>query len=167
MASNTHTLNMLAEPDKVKVMNRSGILKLLVLVAAAASAGGCATQEDTGRLLGGAVGAAAGTQVGDGTGRTIATIGGAILGAAIGGAIGNRMDDSDQQRTSQALEDSRSNESTRWVNPDTGYSYDMQPTSVYQSASGPCRDYTMRAVIDGRNETINGTACRQSDGTWR
>jgi surface antigen len=77
------------------------------------------------------------------------------------------MDDSDQQRTSQALEDSRSNESTRWVNPDTGYSYDMQPTSVYQSASGPCRDYTMRAVIDGRNETIIGSACRQSDGSWR
>lgn len=145
----------------------STLSKALMLTVAIAAVTGCATQEDTGRLIGGAVGAAAGTQVGGGSGRTIATIGGAIIGAAIGGAIGNRMDDSDQQRTNQILEDSRSNESTRWVNPDTGYSYDMQPTSVYQSASGPCRDYTMRAVIDGRNETINGTACRQSDGTWR
>lgn len=137
------------------------------VLAAALMMSSCATQEQTGRLLGGAAGAAAGTQVGDGNGRTIATIGGAILGAAIGGAIGSRMDDKDLQQTGYALENSRTGQSTTWVNPDSGYRYNMQPTSTYQSASGPCRNYTMLAVIDGRNETINGTACRQADGTWR
>lgn len=139
----------------------------LVLCLAASASYGCATREQTGQVVGGAVGAAAGSQVGGGSGRTVATIGGALLGAFIGGQIGNRMDDKDHQQTAYALENTATGENTRWVNPDTGYSFDMQPINTYQAASGPCRDYTMQAVIDGRNETINGTACRQPDGTWK
>lgn len=143
------------------------VTSILVLSSAAALMNGCATREQTGQLLGGAAGAAAGTQVGGGSGRTIATIGGAILGAAVGGAIGGGMDDDDRQQTGLALENAETGRSTRWVNPDTGYRYDVMPTSTYQSAAGqPCRNYTMQAVIDGRNETINGTACRRADGTW-
>ena len=140
---------------------------ILLLSSAVLMVSGCATREQTGRVLGGVAGAAAGSQVGDGSGRTIATIGGAIIGAAVGGAIGGRMDDTDRQQTGFALENAETGRSTQWVNPDTGYRYDVLPTSTYQSASGqPCRNYTMDAVIDGRNETINGTACRRSDGTW-
>jgi surface antigen len=90
----------------------------------------CATQEQTGRLLGGAAGAAAGSQVGDGTGRTVATI---------GGAIGGRMDDNDRVVSAAALENSRLGQSTRWVNPDTGNSYEIQPTRTFESNRGPCR----------------------------
>jgi len=140
---------------------------LLVLCVAASVTYGCATREQTGQVLGGVAGAAAGSQVGGGSGRTAATIGGALLGAFIGGQLGTRMDEKDHQQTGLALENSATGENTRWVNPDTGYRYNFQPTNTYQAASGPCRDYTMEAVIDGRNETINGTACRQSDGSWR
>ncbi len=140
---------------------------MLLLSVAALTMTACATQEQTGRLLGGAAGAAAGSQVGDGTGRTVATIGGAILGAVIGGAIGGRMDDNDRVVSAAALENSRLGQSTRWVNPDTGNSYEIQPTRTFESNSRPCRDYTMNAVIDGRNEKIEGTACRQADGSWR
>ena len=140
---------------------------MLLLSVAALTMTACATQEQTGRLLGGAAGAAAGSQVGDGTGRTVATIGGAILGAVLGGAIGGRMDDNDRAVSAAALENSRVGQSTRWVNPDTGNSYEIQPTRTFESNSGPCRDYTMNAVIDGRNEKIEGTACRQADGSWR
>lgn len=140
---------------------------ILLLSSATVLMNGCATREQTGRVIGGAAGAAAGTQVGDGSGRTIATIGGAVLGAVVGGAIGGRMDDDDRQQTGLALENAETGRSTQWVNPDTGYRYEVMPTNTYQSAAGqPCRDYTMQALIDGRNETINGTACRRADGTW-
>ena len=90
------------------------LFSVSVLVIAAISMNGCATQENTGRILGGAVGAAAGSQVGDGNGRTAAIIGGAVLGAVVGGAIGSRMDDKDRRETSYALENSRTNQNTRW-----------------------------------------------------
>lgn len=147
---------------RTKQMTQACIISLAALTMTA-----CATNEGTGRVLGGVAGAAAGSQVGGGSGRTLATVGGAILGAAIGGGIGARMDADDLNRTGRALENSRTGESTAWTNPDTGYRYDVTPTNTYESASGPCREYTMLAVIEGRNETINGTACRQEDGTWR
>jgi surface antigen len=148
-------------------MKRVSMRTVLVLCVAATAAFGCATREQTGRVIGGVAGAAAGTQVGSGSGKTAATIGGALIGAYVGGQIGNRMDERDYQQTSMALENSRTGQTTQWVNPDSGYQYSVEPTNTYQAASGPCRDYTMVAVIDGRNETVQGTACRQADGTWR
>jgi surface antigen len=140
---------------------------ILLLTSAVALMTGCATREQTGQVIGGAAGAAAGSQVGGGSGRTAATIGGAIIGAVVGGVIGGRMDDNDRRQTGFALENVETGRSTQWVNPDTGNRYEVQPTSTYQSSTGqPCRNYTMQAVIDGRNETINGTACRRADGTW-
>ncbi len=140
---------------------------VVLLSSAAMLMNGCATREQTGQVLGGAAGAAAGTQVGGGSGRTIATIGGAVIGAVVGGAIGGRMDDKDRQQTALALENAETGSSTQWVNPDSGNRYEVEPTRTYQSAAGqPCRDYTMQAVIDGENETIRGSACRRSDGTW-
>lgn len=148
-------------------MKRGTMRTFLVLCVAAAATFGCATREQTGQMIGGAAGAAAGTQVGSGSGRTAATIGGALIGAFVGGQVGSRMDERDYQQTSMALENSRTGQRTEWINPDSGYQYSVQPTNTYQAASGPCRDYTMDAVIDGRNETVKGTACRQADGTWR
>jgi len=154
--------------EKVITMKHVTLFRgLLVLCVAGTMTYGCATREQTGQVIGGAAGAAAGSQVGGGSGRTVAIIGGALLGAFIGGQVGSRMDDRDHEQTALALENSATGESTQWVNPDTGYSYNMQPTNTFQAATGPCRDYTMVAVIDGRDETINGTACRQQDGTWQ
>ena len=36
-----------------------------------------------------------------------------------------------------------------------------------ESDSGPCREYTIDAIIGGKTEQIYGTACRQSDGSWK
>lgn len=140
---------------------------LLVICVAATATFGCATREQTGQVVGGVAGAAAGSQVGGGSGQTAATIGGALIGAFIGGQIGNRMDEQDHRQASLALENSRTGQQTQWRNPDTGNRYTLEPTRTFQADTGPCRDYTMVAVIDGRNETIQGTACRQPDGTWR
>jgi len=43
----------------------------------------------------------------------------------------------------------------------------MVPTPTYETASGPCRDYTIDAVIAGNKDKIFGTACHQPDGSWQ
>ena len=125
------------------------------------------SKRDTGTVLGGIAGGILGNQVGGGSGRTAAIIVGTLAGAYIGGSIGQQMDDNDRYRSQQALESNPVNRTSSWRNPDSGNSYQVTPTRTYETASGPCREYTTEAVIDGRTETVYGTACRQPDGTWQ
>ena len=139
-----------------------------VALAGTVALGGCnPTREQTGTVVGGVVGGVLGAQVGKGHGRTAAIIAGTLVGAMIGGAIGRHMDESDRRRTAQALERNRTGQTSRGRNPDTGAYYEVTPTRTYRGAEGPCREFTMRAEIDGRPETVRGTACRQPDGSWR
>jgi len=143
---------------------------VLLLVGAAIALGGCAnqgTQEQTGMIVGGALGGLLGSQVGRGHGRIAATIIGTLAGAAIGGSIGRSMDETDRMKTAAALEDVRTGVPSAWRNPDTGYEYTVTPTRTYESASGPCREYAVDAVIGGKKEKVYGTACRQPDGSWQ
>jgi surface antigen len=96
-----------------------------------------------------------------------ATIGGAALGAFLGSKIGATMDRKDQLQTAQALETLKNGQSTSWRNPDTGQRYTVMPTRTYEGASGPCREFSTVAEINGHRELVSGTACRQADGTWR
>ncbi len=122
---------------------------------------------DTGVATGAIVGGILGNQVGKGSGRAWATGLGMIAGAVIGGNIGARMDRQDQLNSQRTLETYSDNRSSSWKNPNTGNSYTVTPTNTYQTASGPCREYTTKAVIGGRPETVYGKACRQSDGSWQ
>ncbi|KPK40991.1 MAG: hypothetical protein AMJ69_00270 [Gammaproteobacteria bacterium SG8_47] len=54
-----------------------------------------------------------------------------------------------------------------WRNPDTGNGYTVTPTKTYETAAGPCREYTIDAIIGGSTEKIYGTAGRQADGSWK
>jgi surface antigen len=125
------------------------------------------SKRDTGAVLGGIAGGIIGNQVGKGKGRTVAIIAGSIAGAFIGGSIGKQMDENDRYRSQQALESNPVNRTSSWRNPDSGNSYEVTPTRTYESDSGPCREYTTEAVINGRSETVYGTACRQPDGSWQ
>jgi surface antigen len=144
---------------------------LSTLLAAIMTVTGCATyqgpQEQAGMVIGGILGGVLGNQVGGGHGRTAAIIAGTMAGAAIGGAVGHSMDETDRMRTAQTLETVRTGVPSRWHNPDTGNDYTVVPTRTYDTAQGPCREYTMDAVIGGRKEKVYGTACRQPDGSWR
>jgi surface antigen len=86
---------------------------------------------------------------------------------AVGGSIGRTMDEVDRMRTAQALEAVRTGVPSTWQNPDTGNQYSVTPTRTTMTATGPCREYTVKALIGGRPETVYGTACRQPDGSWR
>jgi surface antigen len=141
----------------------------VVALGAALALGGCGpvNNEAVGMGVGGALGGVLGSTVGKGSGKTAATIVGALAGAYLGGQVGKSMDDTDRLKAQQALETSRTGQAYSWQNPDTRSSYAMTPTRTYDTSSGPCRDYTMDAWIDGQKEVVNGTACRQPDGTWK
>jgi len=123
--------------------------------------------EQGGMIIGGILGGVLGNQVGKGSGRTAAIIAGTLLGAAIGGRVGQSMDETDRMRTAQSLETVRTGVPSSWRNPDTGNQYTVVPTRTYDTNSGPCREYTVDAIIDGRRDKVYGTACRQPDGSWR
>ena len=157
----------------MRISTRSGrtVAALAGLALAGATVlGGCETpptKEQTGAVVGGVVGGVLGSHVGKGKGRTAAIIAGTLVGAMIGGSIGRYMDAQDRMRTARALEYNRTGQPSRWRNPDTGATYEVTPTRTYETAEGPCREFTMRAEIGGRPETVYGTACRQPDGSWR
>ena len=146
------------------------IRKVSGIVAILAFLMGCtdnyAAKENVGTLTGAAVGDV-GSQTDGGEGQLAATAAGAIAGALVGGTVGKSMDEVDRMKANQALESSRIGYTTSWRNPDTDDTYSITPTRTYETASGPCRDFTTQAIIDGKREILYGTACRQPDGSWR
>lgn len=140
------------------------------VIALSLMLGGCTqqpTKQDAGMVIGGVLGGVLGSQVGGGHGRTAAIIVGTLAGAAIGGALGKTMDDVDRMKTAASLETVRTGVPSTWKNPDSGNQYTVTPTRTYEVASGPCREYTIDAVIEGRREKVHGTACRDAEGNWR
>ena len=127
-------------------------------------------------VIGGVLGGVVASEIfgGSGYGRgyhrtapTAAIIAGTIVGAAIGGAVGHSMAETDRLKTAAALETVRTGVPSTWRNPDTGNQYAVTPTRTYDTASGPCREYTIDAAIGGKSQKVYGTACRQPDGSWR
>lgn len=143
----------------------------LIAGALTLSLAGCQTPPDkqqTGAVVGGVLGGVLGAQVGEGSGKTAAIIVGTIAGAVIGGSIGKYMDDTDQLKARQALENNKTGQVSAWHNPDTGRDVSVTPTRTYQAASGQnCREYTTTVTIGGKKESAYGTACRQADGSWQ
>ena len=138
-----------------------GVIASLVILTACNP-----NKEDIGTLVGAGTGAFVGSQIGGGNGQLAAVAIGALLGGYLGGSIGQNMDELDRRRANDALETTPTGTSVAWNNPDTDINYKVTPTKTYENASGPCRNYTTEAVIDGRAEIVHGTACRQADGNW-
>jgi surface antigen len=126
------------------------------------------TNNIVGSALGAAAGGLLGSQFGKGSGNTVMTIGGILAGALAGGVIGRAMDPVDQACIGRTLENTRTNQTVAWKNPDSDASYWVTPTRTYTENDGtPCREYVTTALIDGRRQQMNGQACRQPDGSWR
>ena len=148
---------------------------IAVLATAALILGGCShmgTKEGAGTLIGAGTGALVGSQFGGGKGALLGVAVGTLAGALMGQEVGRSLDRADRlamERNAQyALENAPSNQSTSWVNPDTGNSGAVTPVHTYQDASGqPCREYLQTVRIGGEEEKAYGTACRQADGSWK
>jgi len=160
-------MNLVISNTMRKTISRiTGALAGLLLALAL---GSCetTTHGQQGEILGGVIGGVIGAQVGEGRGRTAAIIVGTIAGAMIGRHIGESMDDTDRMRTAMVLNDSRTGESSSWVNPDTGHRYAVTPTRTYEQPTGPCREFRLDATVgDQSHQHVYGTACLQADGSW-
>ena len=119
---------------------------------------GCATKAGTGT----AVGAGAGGLIGGLAGGTTGALIGVVAGGALGYAVGNQMDEEDRRRAAYALEQNREME---WRNAQ-GEEYRVVPTRTSHQGGRECRSYRIYAEVDGRPDTVEGTACRRSDGSW-
>jgi surface antigen len=65
------------------------------------------------------------------------------------------------------LNDTRTGQSTSWVNPDTGYAYAVTPTKTFERSGAPCREFSLNATVGERpDQEVYGTACLQADGSW-
>jgi len=144
--------------------------RIATAVAAALAVAACETppsKQDMGAVSGAVIGGVVGSTIGGGTGRTVAIVAGTVAGALLGSHIGKRMDEADRMKAAQALENTPTGQQTTWRNPDTGSQYSVTPTRIYEAAGAPCRDFTVNATVEGKPDTVKGTACRQADGTWK
>lgn len=116
-------------------------------------------KESVGSLGGGLLGAVICNQLFEGHGSRA----GWTAACGVGGYF---LSKSFLTRSSAAFENNRVGQTSNWVDPD-GRAVSVTPTRTYYEASAPCREYRTTVEIDGQTEVGTGTACRQSDGTWR
>jgi surface antigen len=150
-------------------------LKLISIVTALTLAlAGCAAHgehEDTGLAVGAIAGGLIGSTIGHGRGNVAATVVGAVVGGIVGSQIGRDMDRHDRELAEEAeyeaLERGYSGRARVWRNSRNGHYGEVVPSRPYRRGGNDCRDYVHTVYIDGRPQTLRGTACRSHDGTWR
>lgn len=153
-------------------MRMTVIWAVLALFLLAGCAPGIGPKESGGALLGAGTGALLGAQLGHGHGRMLAIAAGTLAGAMIGQDIGRSLDRVDRLEMAETfqngLENNRSQETSSWHNPDNDHSGTMTPLRTYRTAQRDyCREYLQTVVIGGKENRAYGTACRESDGSWK
>ncbi len=143
---------------------------LVAALGAALMAAGCANNEDAGTAIGAITGGIIGNQFGKGGGKVAATLAGAVVGGIVGNEIGRSLDARDRELARQAEYDAwergPSRQPVRWSNPSNGRYGEVIVEDFYYRGPSRCRDFVHRVYIDGRPQTMRGTACRNPDGTW-
>jgi surface antigen len=82
------------------------------------------------------------------------------------------LDDVDQafmaDHFNYAMENTLTGQSSIWTNPSSGYQVQVAPIRTFQQADSTyCRDFTQSITVKDQPATTRGTACRQSDGSWK
>ncbi len=155
------------------------IKKLTVAATLVLTLTGCAgagPKQTGGQLLGGAAGALLGSQFGGGSGRLVGVAIGAMAGSYLGGTIGYQMDEKDKQLAKHTmldtLEKAPDYQEHGWKNPNNNHSGSFKVTRTQELSAQNlvCRDYVSTVMIDGKQEKVQGRACRDirdSRAAWR
>jgi surface antigen len=136
---------------------------LVVLVAGWQTGCSGLNKAQSGAVVGGLGGAAVGGQLGPEEDRAKNALIGAGIGLALGYIIGNEWQKYDEQRLNRTLEYNRTNETTSWVNPDTGKKYRATPVKTYTDDGRIYRDVVIRQEDGSVHET---KAYRNDKGQW-
>ncbi len=140
-------------------MRRFSVIVMLSIVSMMITSCSNITNQDVGTVAGGALGGILGNQIGGGNGRIVATIGGTLLGAFVGNRIGQSMDQVDQMRMEQAIQN---NQAATWTNQKTNTRYSVVPQKTY---SNNCRSYNMYVYMGGSKKRVHGCSCLRN-GNW-
>jgi surface antigen len=128
--------------------------------ASAQGCGGGPLSTSTGNLVGSAAGGAAGgligNQFGSGAGKGVMTGLGVVGGALAGGYVGRSMEGCGHAPQ-------------RAAPPTASHASRRAAAAPARVASEPrtCRSVISQAVIDGREQQVEGVACLDPDGVWR
>jgi len=123
---------------------------------------------DVGTMTGAVAGGLLGSTIGQGRGQVVAIAAGAAAGALVGNAIGKSMDAQDRMKMNNALESNTVGQPAYWNNKNTGARYKVTPVrNVSVDNNKYCREYQTVATINGQQQKMYGTACRQPDGSWK
>lgn len=126
------------------------------------------SKQDAGTITGAVAGGLLGSTIGSGSGQVLGIAVGTMAGAVIGNAIGKSMDDTDKLKMNQALEANNVGQPAYWNNRKTGAKYKVTPVkNVTVGRNEYCREYQTVATINGEQQKMYGTACRQPDGSWK
>lgn len=126
------------------------------------------SKQDAGTITGAVAGGLIGSTIGQGSGQVLAVAAGAMAGAYVGNAIGKSMDDTDKMKVNQALETHNVGQPAYWNNQKSGARYKVTPVKdVTVGSNKYCREYQTVATINGQQQKMFGTACRQPDGSWK
>jgi surface antigen len=122
-----------------------------------------------GAVAGAVLGGIAGSTIGAGTGQLVAAGVGAIAGGLLGGAIGHNMESTDSEKMNNTLNHNAVRKTSKWQNSNTSTKYTMTPMSqtMHYAGHNNCRKYHSTVMIDGRQQVIDGIACKQADGNWQ
>lgn len=146
------------------------LLTSIILIVCSIAMAGCQnmSKQDVGTITGGVAGGLIGSTVGQGSGRVMAIAAGTLAGAFIGNAVGKSMDDTDRMKMAQAMERNNAGQPAYWRNQRTGAQYRVTPVkNVTVNNNKYCREYQTVATINGEQQKMFGTACRQPDGSWK
>jgi surface antigen len=161
-------------------MKRNSVLSKSVIAATLSSfvLMGCQTtmqdnpKQTIGTILGASLGGLVGASFGGGKGKLAAVAVGVLAGAYFGSEVGKSLDATDKahmdKNAKDGLEYSKSGATTAWRNPDSGNSGTFTPTKTYSSSTGEnCREFETTIIVDGKEETATGQACREANGEWK
>ena len=88
---------------------------------------------------------------------------GGAAGALFFGKVGPSMEESDKQKTVEAV---KSGKKSTWKNEKTGNEYTVETKRTFDNTSQTCRDYVIAATVAGKAQSSKGTACKQANGVW-
>lgn len=78
------------------------------------------------------------------------------------------MADDDADKIQQLIDTSQPKMNQTWKNKMTHDAYQFASLGIEVNSQGqPCRTYQIKALIGGRDQQLQTTACRQADGTWQ
>jgi surface antigen len=151
------------------MLNKSGLIAGVALLALGAGTNGAMADECSGRSHGAGtvLGAIAGGLIGSAAshGNAGAVVGGAVIGGLAGNAISRDIDCDDRVYASRAYRDSFDGEiGERYEWEGRGHGYVISHREYYDNGE-LCRDFTQVVWYRGREYTRDGTACRRH-GDW-